>query len=117
MGPQNLIGGRMLNSEKVLLVLVSGVHFWVSFLSSLEICCLPLFTRYYAKLEHHGKKYKNCFYFKLCSSFSTSDPCDFSMNGSDIIADSTPFKFCGWDPEKIVKQLNYSFVLLYLDRK
>ena len=47
--------GRMLNSEKVLLVLVCEMHFWVKFfLYSLKICCFPFFIKYFAKLGHQG---------------------------------------------------------------
>ena len=72
-----LKGGRMLNSKMVLLVLVCKMHFWVRcFLYSLEICCLPFFTRCFAKLEHQGNFSKNLFFFKLCS-FLTTDPFSF----------------------------------------
>ena len=57
---------RMLNSEKVLLVLVCEIHFWVScILYSSEICCLPFFISCFAKLGQQGKKDKKLFLFQV----------------------------------------------------
>ena len=52
--------GKILKTEKVLLVLVCEIHFWVScFLYSLEICLLvTIFTRCFAKLGQQSKKDK-----------------------------------------------------------
>ena len=69
--------GRMLYHQKVLLVLVCEMHFWVScFLYSLDICCLPFLQGALLSLGIKVTLTKTCFYFKLCS-FLTTDPCSF----------------------------------------
>ena len=67
----------MLYHQKVLLVLVCEMHFWVScFLYSLDICCLPFLQGALLSLGIKVTLTKTCFYFKLCS-FLTTDPCSF----------------------------------------
>ena len=63
--------GRMFESEKVLLVLVCEVHFWVScFLYALEICCLPFLQNVLPSWGIKVKKTKTCFFLSLsCLAF------------------------------------------------
>ena len=53
--------GRMYTSEKILLVLVSKIHFWVCcFLYYLEICCLQFLKGFLLSLSNKVKKTKTC---------------------------------------------------------
>ena len=62
--------GRIFNTVMVLLVLICELHFWVSsLLYSLDICCLPFFTRCYVKMGHQGKIRQNIVFYLNCLAY------------------------------------------------
>ena len=107
-----IIGCIIVKSEKVLLVWVCEIHYWVScFLYSLEMYCLPFFTVYsytatlprgyvattlklrnrqflFFKLGVQSIKDKNLFKF-----FNNQSLCLFTYI-LEVVAHSTPIKFC-----------------------